>query len=126
MQQFEQYQYLLLKTLKRNGDWVATPVWFASDDEYHYVFSAGKAGKVKRLRNFSEVKIAGCTVTGKQLSDDQSSEAFLINDTTSIQQADRCLKQKYGWQKSLTDIMAKIANKHKKRQYIKIKRINNN
>lgn len=126
MQQLEQYQYLLLKTLKRNGDWVATPVWFASDDEYHYVFSAANVGKVKRLRNFSDVKIAGCTVTGKPLSEDQASNAFLIDDPACIQQANHCLNKKYGWQKSLLDMIAKLGKKYDKRQYIKIKKSNNN
>lgn len=121
MQQLEQYQYLLLKTLKKNGDWVATPVWFASDDEFHYVFSAADVGKVKRLRNFSDVKIAGCTVTGKPLSEEQTSNAFLIDDPTSVQQANHCLNKKYGWQKNLLDIIAKLGKKYDKRQYIKIK-----
>ena len=36
---------------RRNGNAVETPVWFAEHAGKLYVFSAGDAGKVKRLRN---------------------------------------------------------------------------
>ena len=67
--------YISLATRKRSGDWVATPVWFAPDNGHYYVFSAGDAGKVKRLRNFSEARIAPCTMTGTVTGEWQASPA---------------------------------------------------
>ena len=43
--------YVSLATFRRSGDAVRTPVWMAPADGAHYVFSAGNAGKVKRLKN---------------------------------------------------------------------------
>ena len=51
---FERCAYLSFATRKRNGDFVPTPVWFAADNGVYYLFSAGDAGKVKRLRTFSD------------------------------------------------------------------------
>ena len=45
--------YLSLKTFRKSGASVATPVWFASTGHNQlHVFSAKNAGKIKRIRNF--------------------------------------------------------------------------
>ena len=54
---WSEFEYLSLSTQKRDGSWVDTPVWFAKNNDDFYLFSEGKAGKVKRIRNFSDVKI---------------------------------------------------------------------
>ena len=55
--------YISLATRKRSGEWVATPVWFAPDGGSYYVFSAGNAGKIKRLRRHLEALVG---ILGKQ------------------------------------------------------------
>ena len=57
--------YISLATFRRTGDAVETPVWFAREADKLYVFSEARAGKVKRLRNDSRVRVAPCTVSGK-------------------------------------------------------------
>ena len=47
----DQAAYFSLATFRKSGVAVETPVWFAGDKQTYYVFSAGQAGKVKRLRN---------------------------------------------------------------------------
>ena len=42
--------YINLRTFKRDGTGVDTPVWFAESDGKLYVFTEGDAYKVKRLR----------------------------------------------------------------------------
>ena len=51
--------YINLSTRKRDGSFVNTPVWFAQegDTNNHYVYSLKNVGKVKRIRNFPEVKV---------------------------------------------------------------------
>ena len=42
-----QASYVSLKTFRKTGISVATPVWWAmSNDQVGYVFSAGEAGKI--------------------------------------------------------------------------------
>lgn len=114
-----QSNYILLSTKKRDGSFVATPVWCAGDEKSLYAYSAGDAGKVKRLRNFSECKIAACTVLGKRLSEDQSATGYLLNAEESTI-AYRALVKKYGLQMRLLDLGASITGRKKSRAFIRI------
>jgi uncharacterized protein len=111
--------YILFSTRKRDGSFVPTPVWAAGSRDHLYVFSAGNAGKVKRLRNFSECLVARCTATGKRLSEDLPAEAFLI-DGDEVTAAHKALISKYGIQMRLLDLGAKLSGRMAKRQYIRI------
>jgi PPOX class probable F420-dependent enzyme len=77
-------QFILLKTFRKSGATVATPVWFAfdpDDDRKLYVMTNEGTGKVKRMRNNPHVLLAPCDRRGKvhgpeiegaiTLSDDQ-------------------------------------------------------
>jgi PPOX class probable F420-dependent enzyme len=57
-------RYLNLATFRRDGRAVETPVWFAEHAGHLYVFSEAKAGKMKRLRNDSRVRVATCGALG--------------------------------------------------------------
>ncbi len=111
--------YILFSTRKRDGNFVPTPVWAAGDITKLYVFSAGDAGKVKRLRNFSECKLARCNAIGRRLGEDVDAKAFLI-DGEEAKQAHRALVRKYGIQMRLLDIGSRLGGRMKTRQYIRI------
>ena len=61
------HKYINLETYKRNGQPVATPVWFTLDDNNKmiYVITRTETGKVKRLRNNSKVRIVPCGMRGQ-------------------------------------------------------------
>ena len=112
--------YISFATRKRSGDWVATPVWFAPDHGSYYVFSAGNAGKVKRLRNFSESRIAACTMTGTVTGDWMDTRAFVLEDPADQATALAALRRKYGWQMLLGDFFSRLTGKMARRAYIRI------
>lgn len=112
--------YISLATRKRSGDWVATPVWFAPDQGSYYVFSAGQAGKVKRLRNFSESRIAACNVRGVVTGDWLDVQAFVLDEPTDQDCALAALRRKYGWQMCLGDFFSILTGKMGRRAYIRI------
>lgn len=56
---------VLLKTRKRDGSWVATPVNLAVEGDRAYFGTPAGSGKVKRLRNFDAVELAPCTLRGR-------------------------------------------------------------
>jgi uncharacterized protein len=56
---------MLLRTRKRNGEWVGTPVNVAVEGDRAYFGTPATAAKVKRLRNFEEVEVAPCTIRGR-------------------------------------------------------------
>jgi len=112
--------YLSLATFRKSGAEVATPVWFAEEDDAFYIFSAGDAGKVKRLRNSPRSRVAACTVTGKVTGDWVDTEAVLLTSDADIDQALGALRRKYGWQMYLTDFLSGLSGKMRKRAYIRV------
>lgn len=112
--------YISFATRKRSGDWVATPVWFAPDKGNYYVFSAGDAGKVKRLRNFSESRIAACTMSGKVTGAWQDTQAFVLDDPADQAIALAALRRKYDLQMLAADFFSRLTGKMGRRAYIRI------
>ncbi len=119
MRSLDKAQYVLLGTRKKDGSIVDTPVWFAKQGATVYMFSAREAGKVKRLRNFSEARLAPCTVSGKKLGDYVPAEAHLLSDDADIREAHKALIKKYGWQMRLLDMGARLGRRYNKRAFIK-------
>jgi uncharacterized protein len=118
----ESSSYLSLATRKRSGEWVATPVWFAPDRGSYYVFSAGAAGKVKRLRNFREVRIAPCTMRGALTGEWHDAHAYVLDKPADQHTALAALRRKYGWQMLLADFFSGLTGKMGRRAYIRIER----
>jgi len=120
IKQLEAGSYLSFATLKKSGDWVATPVWFAPLDGHYYLFSAGNAGKVKRLRNFSDARIAPCTVTGKLTGEWLDTQAQLLKTPADEALALKALHRKYGMSMKFTDLLSRLSGKKKQRTYIRV------
>ena len=99
---------------------VATPVWAAPLDGALYVFSAGDAGKVKRLRADSAARVAVCDLRGKLLGPWHAAEAVLVHDAQEVKRAHAALRAKYGWQMRLADLGARLTGKVGRRAYIRI------
>lgn len=113
-------RYVSLVTFKRNGDEVATAVWIAPADGKHYVFSAGEAWKVKRLRHTPRVRLALCTGTGRVTSGWCDGSARRVEEPKVIAAAYRALRQKYGIAMWLADLGAKLSGRFKRRAIIEI------
>ena len=113
--------YVSLATFRKNGVKVATPVWCAPMDEYLCVFSAGKAGKVIRLRNNSRVQMAVCDMRGKVLGDWLDGTGELVDQPVDVEKALEALRKKYGWQMHLLDVGARLSGKYHQRAYLKLK-----
>ena len=116
----ERSTYISFSTRKRSGDWVATPVWFAPHEGSYYVFSAGAAGKVKRLRNFSESRIASCTMNGTVTGEWSDTQACVLETAAENDTALSALRRKYGWQMLAADFFSHLTGKMGRRAYIRI------
>jgi len=62
--QFDNSKYINLETYKKSGKSVTTPVWFVMENEDIFVVTRSGTGKVKRLRNNSNVRIVPCDFRG--------------------------------------------------------------
>jgi uncharacterized protein len=118
----ENARYLNLATFRKNGESVATPVWYAERESHYYVFSAGNAGKVKRLRNSPQARIAPCDAFGKLLGEWTEAEAFVVDDDIERSAAYRALHAKYGWQMAVLDAFSRLGGKISEREVIRIER----
>ena len=58
-------KYISFTTFRKNGEPVATPVWFGEDGDRLYVMTRSDMGKTKRIRNNPQVRVAPCTIRGK-------------------------------------------------------------
>ena len=119
-QKLDKANYLSFATYRKSGVEVATPVWFAEEEDAFYIFSAQDAGKMKRLRNSGRSRIAACTVTGKVTGNWVNTEAELLEDDAGARQALGALRRKYGWQMLLTDFLSTLSGKMKRRAYIRV------
>ena len=67
-----------LTTYRKSGQEVHTPVWVVNIDERGYVRTSMKAGKIKRIRNNSDVVVAPCTSSGKITGEKILAKAIII------------------------------------------------
>jgi PPOX class probable F420-dependent enzyme len=72
-------RWLLLETRKRDGSWVGTPVNLAVEDGRAFFKTFDPSGKVKRMRNFPEVRVAPCTMRGRVTGDRVDGRARLLD-----------------------------------------------
>jgi len=87
-------RYISLATFRKTGVPVYTPVWFAEENDKLYFMTSSKLGKVKRIRNNPQVKIAPCTMGGKITGPEFAATARILpaEDAARVR---RAIKAKY-------------------------------
>jgi len=110
--QFAKAKYLNLETFRKTGTGVRTPVWFAQGDTsgqsaIFYIFSESKAGKVKRIRNNPQVRLAPCNFRGELRGAWVEGQAhFCAAEEAAL--AQQFLRRKYGLQKIVGDFFSRL------------------
>jgi PPOX class probable F420-dependent enzyme len=112
--------YVSLETYRKTGVGVATPVWVATLDGRHYVFSESRAGKVKRLRNNPRVKIAACNFSGTVSSEWLAGQVRIVTEPTLIRRVYAAFTEKYGWQIRLTNVLSRLSGRYHQRAMLEI------
>jgi len=112
--------YISLETFRRDGRSVKTPVWFALREGRLYAFSEADAGKMKRLRNDANLRIAACNVRGVVHGDWIAGVGRRVADRETIDAAYAALLAKYGWQMRVTNFVSRLAGRIGGRAVIEI------
>lgn len=112
--------YVGLVTYRKSGKEVPSPVWHAEYNGALYIFSEGKAGKVKRLRNSPKSKIAICSYKGDVKGDWVDTEGFIVDDTEEIKAAYRAFDKKYGLKVKIFNFFSKLGGKYSKRAMLRL------
>ena len=106
LSEIESQKYISLETYRKNGNPVRTPVWFVIKDDLIYVVTRSQTGKVKRLKNNLEVKIALCDIKGKISGAWFSGTATILDDSQTTE-AVKWRDKKYGFMAKIAKFMSK-------------------
>lgn len=87
-------KYISLATFRKTGVPVYTPIWFAEEGNNLYFMTNSKLGKVKRLRNNPQVRIAPCTIRGKITGPELDGTARILPPSEAAH-VRRAIKAKY-------------------------------
>jgi uncharacterized protein len=112
LSQFAGEKYLNIETYRKNGKAVATPVWFAEDGGVLYIYSLVDAGKVKRIRNNSRVRVAPCDLRGKLKGDWVEARARIVQGDEAAK-GHWLLDEKYGLLKKIGNLFSKLMKRER-------------
>jgi hypothetical protein len=107
---FAGHKYISVETVRKSGEGVKTPVWFAeaaldAPAPVLYVYSTGDSGKAKRIRNNPRVRVAPCDMRGNVTGDWVDARAEILQGEAAAVGM-RALNRKYMPWKQLLDIFA--------------------
>ena len=88
--------FYALTTFRRDGTGVSTPIWLAPAKGRWYAFTAGRSGKVQRLRRDPRVQVARSDFRGEAAAAPTPGTARVLPDA-QFALATNALTAKYGW-----------------------------
>ena len=95
--QFIDQKYLSLETYKRDSTPIQTPVWFVTENDQLYITTKETTGKVKRLRNNQNARIAVCSMKGDIKGDWVDVGLEKIPEESDVEKIVKLRKKKYGF-----------------------------
>ena len=88
-------QFYALKTFRRDGSAVATPIWLAPAGGHWYAYTPVRSGKVGRIARTPHVEVAASDFQGAPRGDWWTGQARILTGR-SVATARRALRAKYG------------------------------
>ena len=104
LKQFIDQKYLNLETYKKDKTSVKTPVWFVIEKDQIYITTKETTGKVKRLRNNQNARIAVCSMKGEIKSDWVDVGLEKITEENDVEKIVKLRKKKYGFSARLISV----------------------
>jgi len=118
---FPGQNYVSLVTFRKDGREVATPVWFAEEEGRIWAYSERDAGKVKRLRNQSRIRLAPCTGIGTVTGPWREGSGRIVEDAEGFRRGIDALGRKYGWQFRIASILSRLTGRLRKRVVLELR-----
>jgi uncharacterized protein len=102
-------RYVSLTTRRRDGTLASTPVWVVSDDGVRLlVWTGASTWKVRRIRRDPRVFVAASDYRGRERGPRLQGRARALDpDAASV--VDSLLRRKYGWQRRLLELRARVS-----------------
>ena len=97
LDQFIDQKYINLETYRKDQTPVKPPVWFVIDNDQLYITTKETTGKVKRLRNNQNARIAVCSMKGDIKSSWIDVGLENITEESDVEKIVKLRKKKYGF-----------------------------
>jgi uncharacterized protein len=117
---FDASEYINLRSWKRDGTPVDTPVWVATVEGKLVVFTLRESYKVKRVRRNPRVQVAACDVRGKLLGPWHDGSCHVVEDKGEETRAYAALTRKYGWKMRIGNFFSALSGRMKRRMVLEI------
>lgn len=91
------YEFIVLTTFRRNGQAMPTTIWFTHDNGKLYFTTSTTTGKIKRIRNDSQVFVAPSDRVGNVLGEKVAGQAREVT-SAEHEHVQNLLRAKYGAQ----------------------------
>jgi PPOX class probable F420-dependent enzyme len=116
----DQADYISLRSYKRDGSAVDTPVWFAPLDDKLVIFTLRETYKVKRVQRNPKVQVARCDVRGKLQGPWHEATCRAVDEPERERRAYASLTEKYGWKMRIGDVMSALSGRKRRRVVLEI------
>jgi len=104
LEQFIDQKYINLETYRKDQTAVKTPVWFVINNDQLYIITKESTGKVKRLQNNQNARIAVCSMKGDIKSDWVDVGLEKITEESNVEKIVKLRKKKYGFSARLISV----------------------
>jgi PPOX class probable F420-dependent enzyme len=113
--------YFSLRSFKKDGKAVDTPVWFAKLGDRYVVFTDGTSYKVKRIGRNPRVEIARCDARGKVLGPWHAASCRIVEgEPERIADAYQALNAKYGLLMRFGTVFATLVGRVGRRKILEV------
>lgn len=100
-------RYISLRTFRKTGVAVDTPVWAVASGGKLYVWTSGSSGKAKRIRNSGLVEVCACDMRGRPKSEWLPAQARISSTDEELAAGEALIARKYGWQYKLSRLTSR-------------------
>ena len=97
LDQFTDQKYINLETYRKDQTPVKTPVWFIINNDRILITTKETTGKVKRLQNNQNARIAICSMKGDIKSNWVNVGVQKITQESDVEKIVKLRKKKYGF-----------------------------
>lgn len=116
----DQADYISLRSYKRDGTAVDTPVWCAPLAGKLVLFTLRESYKVKRVKRNPTVQVARCDMRGKLLGPWLDGTCRAVDDAEHESRAYAALTAKYGWRMRVGDFFSGLVGRKRRRVILEI------
>ena len=114
-------EYINLRSFKRDGSAVDTPVWCAPLDGKLVIFTLRESYKVKRVQRNPKVQVARCDVRGRLLGAWQDATCRAVETKSDHEsRAYAALTRKYGLKMRIGNVFSTLSGRIRRRLVLEI------